>query len=900
MGNVYRYRFGPVEFDEASGELSVNGLRAEIHPQGRALLSALLARRHEIVSRSELEAIVWKGGSASKEALATAVNRLRNALGESHASLIETVPRQGYRITGDGDRVVVGKTFESQIALAPGQAVPGRDHFRLERILGQSTSGEVWLACAASSGERRVFKFATDAQYLASLKRETTISRFLRDELGPRPDIAMVLDWNFEQPPFFMESEFGGDNLLEWSRQDGRLAQLDGAARLSLFLQIADAVAAAHGVSVLHKDLKPQNILIAPTAAGWQARLTDFGSARLLEPGRLDQLAITQLGMTGTHGVGSDVSQGTPMYIAPELFAGGATTQRSDVFALGVMLYQLLVGDMQRPLMPGWQRDIADSLLADDIAQATDGDPLRRLASVALLAERLRSLDARREQAQAERAAQEAAQLERARVRRFKAQRPWMLVSLALLAVGLAASLVFYQQARRDQQALLRQVAVGQAMNRFLSEDLIAQANPSISGRAGVTMLEAARKAALAIDGRFKDSAPEVQVALHEAMQKTFSGLTEHQAAIAEGRLALRAGEAMMPSDTAQLALIRVNLVMDLNEMSRSKEAQAELDIVQRWLATRQGKHHEVEATYWVARAGMATSALDGKQGVKNLHQALQILDMMQPPPRGIEEQAMMAYADASRMALDYVVAEKYFRKLIALQEQRYGVQAARTCYTRLGLSLTYSYLDRVDEAIAIALDSVRCLEAALGIESTRTATAYEILGAAYFKAERFREAAVIYGKAGPVYTRLKGAQSIHSINARISAARAYMFIGAYAPAEALFLDALRDARIGNNEDSALVQSARYQLANCRLEQRRTDGVAVLLQNLQADALARAQVAPDWDGRLAYQRGRLALYTGQRAYALALLETAATIIAAKNPDGPISEAEIRALMASAK
>jgi serine/threonine protein kinase len=899
MGNVYRYRFGPVEFDEASGELSVNGLRAEIHPQGRALLSALLARRHEIVSRSELEAIVWKGGSASKEALATAVNRLRNALGESHASLIETVPRQGYRITGDGDRVVVGKTFESQIALAPGQAVPGRDHFRLERILGQSTSGEVWLAREAAGGERRVFKFATDAQYLVSLKRETTISRFLRDELGPRPDIAMVLDWNFEQPPFFMESEFGGDNLLEWSRQDGRLAQLDGAARLSLFLQIADAVAAAHGVSVLHKDLKPQNILIAPVAAGWQARLTDFGSARLLEPGRLEQLAITQLGMTGTHGVGSDVSQGTPMYIAPELFAGGATTQRSDVFALGVILYQLLVGDMQRPLMPGWQRDIADSLLADDIAQATDGDPLRRLASVALLAERLRSLDARRAQAQAEHAAQEAAQLERARVRRFKAQRPWMLVSLAVLAVGLAASLVFYQQARRDQQALLRQVAVGQAMNRFLSEDLIAQANPSISGRAGVTMLEAARKAALAIDGRFKDSAPEVQVALHEAMQKTFSGLTEHQAAIAEGRLALRSGQAL-PADSEQLAQIRVNLASDLMEVTQTREAQAELDIVERWLASRQGRYPVIEAGYWLARAGLATNAFDEKLGVEQTRRALQILATMPQPPHAIEEHAMTVYADASRMAKDYGEAEKYFRKLIALQETRYGAQGARTCFTRLGLASTYSYLNRVDEAIAMLNASAHCLKAALGMENTRTALAYDILGAAYYKAQRYQESVDAYMTASPVYGRLKGPQSFHSIGARSSAALAYVGMGRYGEAEQLFIDTLRDVRVDNAEDSATVQWNRYQLAHCRLQQRRTDGVAALLQGLQPDTLGHAQVLLDWDGRLAYQRGRLALYTGQRAQALALLETAATIIAAKNPDGPISEAAIRALMASAK
>lgn len=899
MGNLYRYRFGPVEFDETSGELSVNGLRVDIHPQGRALLSALLARRNEIVSRSELEAIVWKGGSASKLALATAINRLRNALGESHADLIETVPRQGYRLIGEGDRVVVGKTFESHLALAIGEAVPGREHFRLERILGQSSSGEVWLARSADENGERVFKFATDAQYLASLKRETTISRFLHDELGPRSDIAMVLDWNFQHPPFFMESEFGGENLLEWSRRDGQLAQMDMAGRLSLFLQIANAAAAAHGVSVLHKDLKPQNILVMATPTGWQARLTDFGSARLLDPGRLDRLAITQLGMTGTQGIGSDVSQGTPMYIAPELFSGAATTARSDVFALGVILYQLLAGDMQRPLMPGWQREITDALLADDIAQATDGDPARRLASVASLAERLGSLEARRIRAHSEQLAEQAAQLERARVRRFKAQRPWMLVSLAVLGAGLAASLWFYQQARRDQQALRQQVSVVQTMNRFLSEDLIGQANPSISGRSGVTMLEASKKAALAIDGRFKGSAPEVRMALHEAMQKTFSGLTEHQAAIEEGRLALRSSGATH-ADSEQLAQIRVNLASDLIEVSQTSEAQAELDIVERWLASRRGQYPLVEAGYWVARATIATTAFDEEQGVVQNRRALQILATMKEPPHGIEEHAMLMYADANRMAKDYAEAEKYFRKLIALQETRYGAQGARTCFTRLGLASTFSYLNRVDEAIAMSSASAHCLKAALGMENTRTAMAYDILGSAYYKAQRYQESAEAYMAASPVYGRLKGEQSFHSIGARSSAALAYVGMGSYGTAEQLFIDTLRDVRVGNAEDSAAVQWARYQLASCRLQQRRTDGVAALLQGLQAETLSHSQVLPDWEGRLAYQRGRLALYTGQRVQALALLETAATIIAAKNPEGPISEAMIRALMAGAR
>ena len=80
-------------------------------------------------------------------------------------------------------------------------------------------------------------------------------------------------------------------------------------------------------------------------------------------------------------------STGTPTYSPPEYIAGKPYTVQGDIYGLGVLLYQLLTADATRPIAPGWERDIADPLLREDIAGCVDGDPERRLPSAAELAE---------------------------------------------------------------------------------------------------------------------------------------------------------------------------------------------------------------------------------------------------------------------------------------------------------------------------------------------------------------------------------------------------------------------------------------------------------------------------------------------------------------------------------
>jgi non-specific serine/threonine protein kinase len=254
----------------------------------------------------------------------------------------------------------VGRRLASRFALRVGEAVPGREHFLLEKQLTGTAGSEVWLARHDKTQQARVYKFSADGAQLAALKREATLCRVLLEALGEREDIVGVVDWNFESAPFFLEYPYAGENLIDW---DGgtRLAQMPLSERVELALQIAGALADAHGVGVLHKDLKPGNVLVGVIGEGWQMRLADFGSGRLLDPEQLAALGITALGLTQTQAQNS--SSGTPLYLAPELVQGRAPTVQSDVYALGVLLYQIAGADLRKPLAPGWEADIDDPLL---------------------------------------------------------------------------------------------------------------------------------------------------------------------------------------------------------------------------------------------------------------------------------------------------------------------------------------------------------------------------------------------------------------------------------------------------------------------------------------------------------------------------------------------------------
>jgi len=616
----YCYRFGTAQFDEARFELRVAGLPVEVERRALEVLACLLRHAGEVVTKEELLSQVWAGRITVDQVLPNAIAKLRRALGETNAKRLVTQTRIGYRLDGTIERVAVGGKLTSRLELAPGQPAPGRENFLLQRQLGSNRGSEVWLAQHAKTHERRVYKFGSDGERLRALKREATLSRVLRESLDDHSHFVDVIDWNFEHAPFFLESGYGGENLLEWSGTT--LPAMSQKERLALFVQIVEAVAAAHGVGVLHKDLKPANVLIAEKESGWQVRLTDFGSGRLLEPERLEALGISQLGVTVTQNPAIDSSPGTPLYIAPEIFSGHAPTARSDIFALGIILYQLLSGDLGKPMVSSWEQDIDDELLCEDIRLATHGNPALRLASATDFAARLHDLDRRREEAR--RAQEDRAQAQRMRdaLARSRARRPYVAAFGLALVVGAVVALGLWAAARRAGNQAQLELARANAINLFLNEDLIGQANPLVLAKGRDAPLKDVLLAARGqIPAQFA-AQPLTEASLHASLSKLFGTIELLPEAETEARQALNIYEHEEGADSSDALKARAVLAHYLILTSQFTPVRDELEALDRLSAGAvdpyaKARLMSVWGDYHLSQAEYARAATEYRQAIK-------------------------------------------------------------------------------------------------------------------------------------------------------------------------------------------------------------------------------------------------------------------------------------------
>src|SRR5688572_852312 len=223
--------------------------------------------------------------------------------------------------------------------------------YRLERLLGEGGMGQVWLAARADGlYQRRVaLKLLRPGLADSNLRLRFSRERQILARLA-HPHIARLLDAGISSDglPYLALEYVEGEPITDYCRNH----QLPLEPRLRMFHQICDAVSHAHANLIVHRDLKPSNILVTPSG---DVRLLDFGIAKLLDS---DAPMIEQT-RTGVRAF-------TLHYAAPEQVRGEPVTTMTDVYALGVVLFELLTDTKPYRLKRQTDAEWEEAILAAD------------------------------------------------------------------------------------------------------------------------------------------------------------------------------------------------------------------------------------------------------------------------------------------------------------------------------------------------------------------------------------------------------------------------------------------------------------------------------------------------------------------------------------------------------
>lgn len=450
-------------------------------------------------------------------------------------------------------------TAEDDAVAASGDRV---GPYRLIREIGRGGMGSVWLAERADGAFQRQValklpRLTWSAGLAKRMAREREIGALLE-----HPHIARLYDAGVDERgrPFIAMEYVDGQAIDAYCRDRG----LDLRARLKLFLQVVKAVAYAHGRLVLHRDLKPGNVLVD---AGGEAHLLDFGIAKVLDEASAEGTQLTQ-------------EQGRALtlnYAAPEQIMGRPLGVTADVYSLGVMLYELLTGALPYSLKRNTRGALEEAILAGDAppassrvtdprtARALRGDldaivqtamrrdPDKRYPSAIDLAQDLESyLTSRPVQAQVDSALY--------RLRKFIGRNRLPVAAgaavMLALASGLGVALWQAEQARHQAEQARLQAERATALNTFVLS-LIRQFDPHTSQTSKAADLPLLSSIEQRIDAEFKGSADQL-LQLRVAVGDAYRNRGEMMAA---RRVFLRAVEEAsphLPPDDLQLLRARV------------------------------------------------------------------------------------------------------------------------------------------------------------------------------------------------------------------------------------------------------------------------------------------------------------------------------------------------------
>ena len=460
--------------------------------------------------------------------------------------------------------------------------------YRLLREIGRGGMGSVWLAERVDGLLKRMVALKlphpglADRGFAERLARERDILASLA-----HPHIARLYDAGVtaDGQPFIALEYIEGKTIIE----DCDTQRRDTRARIALFLQVLDAVQYAHVHLVIHRDLKPSNVLVDANA---QVKLLDFGVAKLLVDGRGEATELTL-----------DAGQAlTPDFASPEQILGRPLSTASDVYSLGVLLYQLLTGVRPYRLLRDRQASLARAILAVDVprpsaaiannpaAADTRGTTPKQVAralrgdldTIVLKAlktrpeERYGTVDALRADLQRHLKGKPVQARPESRlyiIRKFVARNR---LAVGAAAVATVAVLAGAGGALWQARIAVREADRAEQAKSFLL-DLFRSADPDEGQSGAKTTTELLLGARAQIEARFRDR-PDITAALLSAVGYSLLGLGETNASIDLLQSAVDVADAHLARDDREALKARLRLGEALLKADRLEEARVALE----------------------------------------------------------------------------------------------------------------------------------------------------------------------------------------------------------------------------------------------------------------------------------------------------------------------------------
>lgn len=722
-------------------------------------------------------------------------------------------PRAAWMATGHAPRDWSGETIGG---------------YRVLRFLARGGMGEVYEAEQLGTGRRAALKLLTRG---GSRDR----SRFqLEGRLLGRlqhPSIAQVLDADVHRAPDGTRWPYLALELVDGLPLTAAVqrAELDRTARLRLFVDLCRGVEHAHRMGVVHRDLKPDNILVAPPPAGesgpGRVKILDFGVAALTdEPDAQTTTRLTQVG---------DLI-GTLAYMAPEQVDPGsvAVDARTDVHALGVILYELLIDRLPFELTG---RSLTESLsvLREGIAplpsrfdRSLRGD-LDTIATTALA-----KVPARRYQSAAALAADVERYLNHVPIearpatglyRAVKfAQRHRRLVAatgfaVAALALGLVGTSIGLLRARAE-------VRHTNEVNDFLAE-VLGTPSPDVMGR-DVRFREVLDAHAPEIDTRFAHR-PLSAAKLHASVGWAYFDLGEKLPALFHLDRARNLFEQSLGSlDPRTLRARRQHLTARVALEEPWPDAVAEADQLVADMREALGPEHPETLLAELDLASALEADWDLQAAVDLQRDLLQRIDRLPGVLKPAEVDTVLSgLATTLNLLGEQSEALALFDRIARRLTERHGPTHPATLHNDANRAVTLSEMALYDEALALCEAIDEPLRATFGPEHPTVLSLRSTWGSSLVGFGRFDEAASMFEEVVAIRERVLGRLHLDTLVALNNLVVVYSYQERWSKSEPLLTD-LIERTSGLEDDGGIHLSARGLLANAlaatdRLEEAR-------------------------------------------------------------------------------